>query len=748
MNFDSYESLPRRLGFHLRQALRRFMPRPVLRAFGRACGEGGRRIQNIYVINLDRQPRRWRRMQNELAYLSGDGGVALRDLTIRFSAIDAKSSGDPNPAEIEPVYYLSEQLFVEPQPLLTKRSLDDERIITSTRQEIAVARSHIEVWKLIAASSCDYALILEDDVYFNSGARRLINRAWSDLHDRFDAHGSIDMLYLSYREAGPETKKLFVSDALCRPVRGLWQMSGYVLSNTGAQRLLELMPVRGPVDLWINHQFDKINVFATSRSAIDQRPDAQSDNNYSIQAILATTGALTRSNPNIFKRPSLPGPIIAWEIPGSGASALDMALSILVYRCCSEVSTLPKAEHDALLKGRRSNVFDAYVNVEAVYADLARIVRAQRSARLIVSCAHDQDMRMVDGTNPAIHLGLLGPNGTGGRLSHDPLGLVAWLRLDSTRLLVLNNADPDKWGTLCGFLGCERPDATYPSNTGHRPGLFAATHPRADSRTLASFRKLRFDSSPWIAPKRRRWAGGRARNAALDLPGFELAAISDCLTALDPSIWKPLADTFPSNLALFAPGNLSFSDEGARLTFRKEQMGVRDYTSASICSVASYLYGRFEAELRAARCSGLITAVFLHRFFPRQEIDIELLGYNPTKLLINVYYNPGDDGAELNYGYRGTPVQIDLGFDASEDFHRYAIEWEPTGIRWFVDDKLIHERASWDPTPIPHLPMQFFINLWSSRSEEFAGKLALGGLSAHSDIRSIRLQGHARTGGS
>ncbi len=37
--------------------------------------------------------------------------------------------------------------------------------------------------------------------------------------------------------------------------------------------------------------------------------------------------------------------------------------------------------------------------------------------------------------------------------------------------------------------------------------------------------------------------------------------------------------------------------------------------------------------------------------------------------------------------YRGTPVQIDLGFDASEAFHRYAIEWEPTGIRWFVDGK-------------------------------------------------------------
>ena len=207
-------------------------------------------------------------MQSELAHLLGDGGIALQDLTIRFSAIDAKSSGDPNPTEIEPVYSLSEQLFVEPEPLLARSSFGDDRIINSTRQEIAVARSHIEVWKLIAASSCDYGLILEDDVYFSSDAPKLIDQAWSDLHDRFGAHGSIDMLYLSYREAGPATKNRFVSDAVFRPLRGFWQMSGYVLSRTGAQRLLELMPVRGPVDLWINHQFEKINVFATSRSVI------------------------------------------------------------------------------------------------------------------------------------------------------------------------------------------------------------------------------------------------------------------------------------------------------------------------------------------------------------------------------------------------------------------------------------------------------------------------------------------------
>ena len=35
-----------------------------------------------------------------------------------------------------------------------------------TRQEIAVALSHIAVWKLIANGNYSYVLIVEDDVFF------------------------------------------------------------------------------------------------------------------------------------------------------------------------------------------------------------------------------------------------------------------------------------------------------------------------------------------------------------------------------------------------------------------------------------------------------------------------------------------------------------------------------------------------------------------------------------------------------
>jgi hypothetical protein len=64
-----------------------------------------------------------------------------------------------------------------------------------------------------------------------------------------------------------------------------------------------------------------------------------------------------------------------------------------------------------------------------------------------------------------------------------------------------------------------------------------------------------------------------------------------------------------------------------------------------------------------------VTGLFLHRNGPRQEIDIEFLGRDTTRMFVNVFYDPGIPGTKLEYGYRGTPTVIDLGFDASKTFH-------------------------------------------------------------------------------
>ncbi len=76
----------------------------------------------------------------------------------------------------------------------------------------------------------------------------------------------------------------------------------------------------------------------------------------------------------------------------------------------------------------------------------------------------------------------------------------------------------------------------------------------------------------------------------------------------------------------------------------------------------------------------MVTGFFLHRDSPRQEIDVEIVGNRSDRLLVNVFYNPGNEGARFDYGYRGSPAIVELGFDASESAHRFVIEWEPYEI--------------------------------------------------------------------
>ncbi|WP_397420995.1 family 16 glycosylhydrolase [Phenylobacterium sp.] len=200
-----------------------------------------------------------------------------------------------------------------------------------------------------------------------------------------------------------------------------------------------------------------------------------------------------------------------------------------------------------------------------------------------------------------------------------------------------------------------------------------------------------------------------------------------------------MVETFPGNLASFTSDGLAYDAHGAHLVVSKASTGTRPYESGAFASTRSFAHGRFQAEIRAAPGSGVLTGFFLHRDAPRQEIDIEIAGEDPERMLVNVYFNPGDEGAALGFGYRGSPCRVDLGFEATKDFHLYAIDWRPGLITWSVDNRIVHERVSWDPTPIPHLPMQLHANLWVPRSEELAGHIQETALPAEATFRNISI---------
>jgi GR25 family glycosyltransferase involved in LPS biosynthesis len=248
------------------------LPRQTSQAFGAQSTSSGQTIESVYVINLDREPGRWLRVKQELGRIRDRFGNDLLGLTQRHAAVDARgfSQDPPKDADVDPLYTLADQLFVEPQPRSLPTRYELEAPIRMSRAEVAVAKSHIDVWRRIARGAQEHALILEDDVWFHPNFARQLDQAWKEVTIESGEHERFDILYVSYSEVKHGAPKTFVSSHVFRPVRGLWFLSGYILSKQGAEKLLRLLPCRGPVDLWINHQFAVLNVRATRHSHVRQ----------------------------------------------------------------------------------------------------------------------------------------------------------------------------------------------------------------------------------------------------------------------------------------------------------------------------------------------------------------------------------------------------------------------------------------------------------------------------------------------
>lgn len=686
---------------------RAFLPVQQSIAFGPAVAAGRDPITDIHVINLDRQPERLLAVHRELDRIVDACGQPLSRRLIRHSACDARVGTLESPG-IDPYYTLADQLFVEPQPHVLPANFDLSRPIRMSDAEVAVAQSHIDVWKKIAGSAAPYALVLEDDVWFERRFGRLVDTVWHELGATEPAEPSFDVLYLSYKEVKYGAPKTAVSQNVFRPTRGLWYLSGYVLSKRGAQRLLALLPCRGPVDLWINQKFEALDVLAVRRSVTHQRLDLQSTNSYSILPALSQVGILNDGAPGTFRQHPTETPIFAFGAPDSGLSSLAMGLSMLGYRCCSDLNELPPLELERLLNGRRGCTFNAYVNVASLAPHIATLRQQYPGAKVILCGVSSPGAAEIAALPTAVGEGVL--------------------HFDDDRA-----AD---WRVLCEHLRLAPPSARYPHvpDRGHR-----TLRRTAFRRPAATGKKLRHDASPWVAPAQREWGGIEVD--PIDPPAPSPGArtrFDDDLVPINPSRWMLRDDTFPGNLALFRPGNVRTGPAGGvDLRVTQASLGVRNLSAAAVSSRDRFLFGRFEAMLQATNVPGLVTGFFLHRDSPRQEIDVEITGDRPNRMLANVFYNPGSDGAKFDYGYRGTPVSIDLGFDASKALHTYAIEWEPDEIRWLVDGRVVHRRALWDPTPIPHLPMTLHVNTWPTRSRELAGRLAVRALPAAARVGRI-----------
>ncbi|MEM1212680.1 MAG: glycoside hydrolase family 16 protein [Planctomycetota bacterium] len=127
----------------------------------------------------------------------------------------------------------------------------------------------------------------------------------------------------------------------------------------------------------------------------------------------------------------------------------------------------------------------------------------------------------------------------------------------------------------------------------------------------------------------------------------------------------------------------------------------RDYTSARLITKGRFeqRYGRFEARIQIPRGQGVWPAFWmLGASFPEVgwpgcgEIDImENIGRELDKVH-GTLHGPGYSASD---GLAGTYEHPDGGAFA-DGFHVYAVEWDASGIRWFVDGVQYHERTPAD----------------------------------------------------
>ncbi len=130
--------------------------------------------------------------------------------------------------------------------------------------------------------------------------------------------------------------------------------------------------------------------------------------------------------------------------------------------------------------------------------------------------------------------------------------------------------------------------------------------------------------------------------------------------------------------------------------------GSCEYTSARLISLykAEFAYGRIEARIRVPQGAGLWPAFWSlgtdigEVGWPQSgEIDImEFVGREPYEVFGTIHGPGYEGGASFGNTYTfDVPVY--------EDYHTFAIEWQPDRIKWYVDDILYHTARPSDVAP-------------------------------------------------
>lgn len=146
--------------------------------------------------------------------------------------------------------------------------------------------------------------------------------------------------------------------------------------------------------------------------------------------------------------------------------------------------------------------------------------------------------------------------------------------------------------------------------------------------------------------------------------------------------------------------NVKEQDGKLIITARKEEQGGKPYTSSRIKTkgLFSKTYGKFEIRAKAPAGKGYWPAIWMlpensvyGTWASSGEIDImEGWGSRPNTVAGTLHY--GSQWPDNVYSGKEYEFPND---STIEEFHTYAIEWEPGEIRWYVDGVHYSTKNDW-----------------------------------------------------
>lgn len=210
------------------------------------------------------------------------------------------------------------------------------------------------------------------------------------------------------------------------------------------------------------------------------------------------------------------------------------------------------------------------------------------------------------------------------------------------------------------------------------------------------------------------WMGGKPRTLLAQTVWEEVWSDEFDGTVVDESKWSfQIGDGCPNcgwgnnELQYYRAENATVSDGRLTITAREESFGGYEYTSARMRTYnkGDWLYGRVEIRARLPRGQGLWPAIWM---MPTEsayggwaasgEIDImELRGRVPNVVQGTIFYGASFPGQVHTWESYTLPAG-----DFSDDFHVFALEWDPWELRWYVDDALYRTERSWFTESAPY----------------------------------------------